>query len=105
MKNARRFDCLVEFLQPRQFQRYKKSKLGAIYKVTSPQAPRLTKEAEEPLQTVFTHPLGRLCNAIGVKIKSGAHAYEDRNLETITVLEHPTFLLWRAQAHPDDIGP
>jgi hypothetical protein len=77
---------------------------NVIVGVPPPQAPGLVSEAEQPLQARPLHPTWGLALKPGVEVERGSHTNQHGSAEPLSVLMHPSLLLWCAQTHPDDVG-
>jgi hypothetical protein len=78
---------------------------GIVAQVAPPEATRLADEAIEPLEPASLHPFRSLWQRSGVNVEGRPHADENRCVQTPDVVGHPSLLLRRTQAHPDDVGP
>src|ERR1041385_4368484 len=78
---------------------------GVVARVASPQPPRLVGQPERPLEAPVLHPLGRLRDQPGVEVEGGADADEQRGVERVAHLRHPTLLLGLPGADPHDLRP
>src|SRR3954451_10542877 len=77
---------------------------GVVLRVAPPEAPRLLRQAVDPLEAVLLHPRRRLRHEPGVEVEGGADADEQRRIELGPHLRHPLLLLRLARPDPDDVG-
>src|SRR6185369_15283038 len=77
---------------------------GIVYEIPRPETSRLAEEPERPLETTSLHPPRSLTFQPRVKVKRGAHPDQRGRVQAADVRRHPSFLFWRAQADPYDVG-
>src|SRR5690606_8449889 len=69
------------------------------------EAARFLKKSEQPFEAAALHPARRLPSSSAVKVEGGADSDHQSAIELRYVIRHEAFLLGRAQADPDDVGP
>src|SRR5208282_3100149 len=102
-RTARDKQELGKFLKAQRFQKDKRDKLCSVNKVTAPEPAGLARQAEKPLQAMLAHPARSLRDSSAMEIKRGTNTNQNRGLEPVLVLGHPSFLFWRPQTYPNDI--